>query len=293
MSEPVQRLLPAALWKIYGRTEEPLPWKSGSDFPWHDPDFGRRTLAEHLDESHGAASRSSRERNLQIDWLWQKLELQPGQHVFDITCGPGLYAVELARRGCIITGIDINPTAIEYATQLAVRENVSDRCIFLRGDVRDIADYHQQFDAALFLYEQLAVYSKAEAQQLLEKVARALKPGGRLAVELLNQDNVDKTGSSWWFTDDTGLWGDTPFLHLGERIWDDELQASIERYHIIHLETGNLKQYALFDQTYAIPDMVLMMQQAGFHTVNPYLNWAGLPLYDAGEWVIYVAQKRD
>ncbi len=291
MSASTARSLAAALWKIYNRTEDPLPWDTGSDFPWHDPLFGRRTLAEHLDDDHGAASRSSRERNLQIDWLWHKLALQPGQHVCDITCGPGLYAVELARRGCIVTGIDINPAAIEHATELAATAGVADRCTFIRQDVRQMAAYEGQFDAALFLYEQLAVYATPEAQLLLEKVVRALKPGGRLAVELLNRDNVDKTDSSWWFTDDTGLWGDAPFLHLGERLWDDDLQASIEHYHIIHLESGQLKQYTLFDQTYAVPDMVALMQQAGFGQVDHYLNWAGLPLYDAGEWVVYVAQK--
>lgn len=289
MSASTARSLRAALWKIYNRTDEPLPWETGSDFPWHDPVFGRRTLAEHLDDGHGAASRSAGERNLQIDWLWNKLALQPGHHVFDITCGPGLYAVELARRGCTVTGIDINPAAIEYATDLAAHEGVSDRCTFIRQDVREMADYQAQFDAALFLYEQLAVYTTPEAQLLLEKVAQLLKPEGRLAVEILNRDNVDKTDSSWWFTDDTGLWGDAPFLHLGERIWDEDLQASLERYHILHLESGELKQYTLFDQTYAVPEMVAMMQQSGFGTVDHYLNWAGLPLYDAGEWVVYIA----
>ena len=42
-------------------------------------------LREHLDESHGAASRTQRERHLQLDWLWEKLALQPGQPVLDVT----------------------------------------------------------------------------------------------------------------------------------------------------------------------------------------------------------------
>lgn len=291
MKPNVNRSLAAALWKIYTRSEEVLPWDTGADFPWADPVFGRRTLAEHLDEDNGAASRSSRERALQIDWLWHKLDLQPGQHVLDITCGPGLYAVELARRGCTVTGIDINPAAIEYAVNLAEQAGVAGRCTFIQQDVREIAAYAAQFDAALFLYEQLAVYATDEARLLLDKVAGALRPGGRLALELLDQDNVDKTDSSWWFTDDTGLWGDSPFLHLGERIWDDELQASLERYHILHLETGQLKQYTLFDQTYSVAALRALLLESGFGAVDHYLNWAGLPLYDAGEWVVYVARK--
>jgi hypothetical protein len=71
----------------------------------------------------------------------------------------------------------------------------------------------------LFLYGQLAVFPRHEAQQLLGKIAASLKPGGLFCVELLNQERVDKVNGNWWFTDNTGLGGDRPFLHLGERFW--------------------------------------------------------------------------
>lgn len=76
-----------------------------------DPDFSERMLREHLDESHGAAS----ERQQQIDWLWARLNLRTGSKVLDVTCGPGLYAVELAVRGCSVTGVDFSPAGIAYA----------------------------------------------------------------------------------------------------------------------------------------------------------------------------------
>jgi ubiquinone/menaquinone biosynthesis C-methylase UbiE len=291
MNDILSRRLANSLWQIYRGADDSLPWEDGADFPWHDPEFGRRTLDEHLDEAHGAASRSSTERLLQIEWLWNKLGLGTGQHVLDVTCGPGLYAVELARRGCKVTGIDINPAAIAYATELAVSEGVADRCRFIQQDVRQLMPDAIQYDAALFLYEQLAVYSANEAQHLLDQLARMLKPGGRLAIELLDQNQVDKEDTSWWFTDDTGLWGDGPFVHLGERVWNETQQAAIERYHIIHLETGDLKQYTLFDQTYAVETMISMLQRAGFKGVDHFLNWAGVPLYDAKEWVVYIAGK--
>lgn len=291
MTDNNSRSLSEALWKIYARSEEPLPWAEGTDFPWHDPVFGGRTLHEHLDDSHGAASRNADERALQLDWLWKKLGLQSGMHLFDVTCGPGLYAVEFARRGCTVTGIDINPAAIAYATDLAAHQGVASHCTFIEQDIRHMAEYTAQFDAALLLYEQLAVVSKVEARILLEKIAKALKPGGRLCVELLNQENVDKKDSTWWFTDDAGLWGDSPFLHLGERIWDEETRASIERYHIVDLETGQLNEYAIYDQTYPAEEIVQMMQQAGFASVDVYAGWDGLDLYDATEWVVYVASR--
>lgn len=147
------------------------------------------------------------------------------------------------------------------------------------------------FEAALFLYGQLAVFPPVEVRPLLARIAQSLKPDGRLCIELLNQEHVDKNDSTWWFTDDTGLWGDGPFLHLGERFWHPAEQASVERYHIIHLETGELNEIYLSDQTYAVEIMIDMMKEAGFSSVEVYPAWDGLSLGDAEEWVIYMAQK--
>jgi hypothetical protein len=147
------------------------------------------------------------------------------------------------------------------------------------------------FNAALFLYGQLAVFTREEAAALLAKTAAALCPGGRLCVELLDPARVDKKDSSWWFTDDQGLWGERPFLHLGERRWDATKRASVERYLILHLESGALDEIVLCDQTYEVEEMAGMMRAAGFSEVTSYAGWAGLPLYDAGEWVVYVAEK--
>lgn len=280
-----------ALWRIYNRPDRPHPWDSGGNLPWNDPDFSARMLREHLDDSHGTASRTTAERQQQIDWLWSKMRLRRGATLLDVTCGPGLYAVEFARRGCHVIGIDFGPAAIDYARRQAAENDVAGYCTFVEQDVREIDYAGSNFDAALFIYGQLAVFKREEAQMLLNRVAQSLKPGGQLCVELLNQDRVDKGNSNWWFTDDCGLWGETPFLHLGERFWYEEEKLSLERFQTIDLQTGELVEIQLCDQTYAVAEMVQMMQQAGFKAVAMYEAWDGLPLYDAGEWIVYLAQR--
>lgn len=285
------QLLKQALWKIYNRPERPGPWQSGGNLPWNELSFSERMLHEHLDESHGAASRVSQERAKQLEWLWEKLELRPGQRLLDLTCGPGFYAIELARRGCHVVGVDFSPAAIAYARDLAKVEGVADQCRFLEQDVRQMTLGEGDFDAALFLYGQLAVFTKAEANALLTMIAGLLRPGGRLAVELLNQERVDKSRSSWWFTDRQGLWGNAPFLHLGERFWYAKEAISLERFHILHLETGQLDEITLCDQTYSVDQMSQMMGAAGFTAVQLYPAWDNLPLYDALEWHVYLSQR--
>jgi len=279
------------LWRLYQRAAPPEPWVDGGNLPWNEPAFAQRMLKEHLDQSHGAASRVSAERELQINWLWEKLGVAVGHQMLDMTCGPGLYAVEFARQGCQVTGVDFSPAAIAYAREYAGRQGVAASCFFLEQDVRTVTFPPTSYDAALFLYGQLAVFRRDEALALLKKIAVALKPGGRLVIELLDQERVDKNHSSWWFTDDKGLWGDRPFLHLGERTWLGEEKISVEEFTIIDLETAAATEINLSDQTYAVPEMDQMLRDAGFSAVDVYKQWGDLSLYDAEEWIVYVAQK--
>ena len=193
------RQLTDALWRIYRRPERPELWPQGGNLPWNEPAFSARMLREHLDESHGAASRQTPVRAVQLDWLWAKLALQPGANVLDFTCGPGLYAVPLAERGCLVQGIDFGPASIAYARAGSGGAGRGPTCTFIEQDVRQSVLPPGAYDAALFLYGQLAVFRREVAVALLAKLAAALKPGGRLCLELLNQERVDKkpaTGGS-------------------------------------------------------------------------------------------------
>ncbi len=243
-----------------------------------------------MDDTNAAASRDTSERTAQIEWLWSNLSLQPNARLFDITCGPGLYAVEFAKRGCTVTGVDFNPASIAYARDLVLSEQVADSCTFIEQDIRAMDYRGSNFDAAILLYGQLAVFPPAQAQTMLTNIAQSLQPGAGLCIELLDQQQVDKEHTTWWFTDNSGLWGDGPFLHLGERCWHSDKEVAVEQYHIVHLETGQLSKVQMTDQTYAIETMIVMLKNAGFSTVKAYTAWDGLPLGDAGEWVAYIAK---
>jgi SAM-dependent methyltransferase len=293
-----ERRLYQAVWHIYNRPQPPTPPHDRADnLPWDDPEFSERMLREHLDQSHGAASRRRVEILRLVDWMWDKLGLQSGSRILDVTCGPGLYAVEFARRGCTVHGIDFSPASIRYARQQAAEAGLAERCTFDQRDVRTMDVPPASFDAALFIYGQLSVFTPQETAELLRRCVAALRPptasqgGGRMVIELLDFDHIDKTNSNWWYTDNKGLWGDFPFLHLGERHWDDKRDLSYEQFHLLNLETGKLREYTLTDQGYPTPTMTAMLREAGFGQVDTYPNWEGAELYDGPEWVVYVAER--
>ncbi len=284
-----ERNFARALWKVYRRGNRPIPFAYQGNLPYDDPAFGRRMLARMLDEQDAAGSRISAERTLQINWLTNKLNLAPESTLFDVTCGAGLYAVPFAMQGLRVTGVDFASISIDYAKEFAAREGVAARCEWHIQDIHKMDFAGREFHAAILLYGQLAVMTEEQAQAVLRKIAASLRAGGKLCLEMLNPDMVDKTNSTWWFTDDRGLWGNAPFLHLGERIWDEAAQTSLERYHILHLETGEMDEILLGDRVYSVDFLTEMLHTAGFSSVHTYPAWDGLPLYDADEWIVYIA----
>jgi SAM-dependent methyltransferase len=277
-------LFAAALHRLYDRPQPPVPWRDGANLPWDDPAFSERMLAQHLDQSHGAASRPLREIRAQVERMTAWLKLGPGSRLLDVTCGPGLYAAEFARRGVAVTGIDFGPAAIAHAKELC--RGLA--CTFVQGDVREMDFAGQEFDAAIYLYGQFTVLRPAESAAVLRRVHAALRPGARLLLEVLDYDRFDKQDSNWWYTDRGGLWGDFPYLHLGERAWDPEQRAAVERFHILNLETGEMQVYGLADQAYTVEQMTQMLDQADFRPVELHPAWDGLALKDAEEWSVYV-----
>lgn len=57
-----------------------------------------------------------------------------GKRVLEVGCGSGRYAVECARRGAEVVGVDFAPAMIAMAQQAAAAAGVAERCRFVAGD---------------------------------------------------------------------------------------------------------------------------------------------------------------
>src|SRR5262245_8574217 len=125
----------------------------------------------------------------EVTVIWQRLDLHPGMAVLDLACGNGRIANALARRGCLVTGLDITPAFLEQATQLAAAENLA--ATYHLGDMRTLP-WTTHFDAIVNWMSAYGYFGDEENRQVLGEAHRALKPGGKLLLELNNRDWVLK-----------------------------------------------------------------------------------------------------
>jgi ubiquinone/menaquinone biosynthesis C-methylase UbiE len=108
--------------------------------------------------------------------------LAAGAAILEIAPGPGYFAVELARRGFAVTGLDISHTMVRIATEHARRAGVT--VDFHQGDAAESPFASRSFDLVVC---QAAFKNFRHPVAALDEMHRVLEPGGTAVIQDLNR----------------------------------------------------------------------------------------------------------
>jgi 2-polyprenyl-3-methyl-5-hydroxy-6-metoxy-1,4-benzoquinol methylase len=121
----------------------------------------------------------------EVDFVERELGFDRARRILDIGCGTGRHAIELARRGYRVTGIDLSEAQLTRAREKAAAAGVA--VDFQRRDATQ-PHFQQEFDAAIMFCE--GAFSLMETDELnyavLVHAAAALRPGAKLLFTTLN-----------------------------------------------------------------------------------------------------------
>jgi 2-polyprenyl-3-methyl-5-hydroxy-6-metoxy-1,4-benzoquinol methylase len=124
----------------------------------------------------------------------KELNLRKGSTFLDCPCGYGRISIPLARKGIRVTGVDIMPAYLDELQQRAARAKV--KIPTVHSDMRRI-NFENRFDAAGNLWTSFGYFEKESDNLLvLKKYCKALKPGGRFFMTIINRDWVMANFSS-------------------------------------------------------------------------------------------------
>ncbi len=158
-----------------------MPPSTRVESPWWVRAFGSEYLAVYGHRDDAEAARH-------LPFLVRALGLRPHARVLDVGCGEGRYARVLSAAGMRVTGFDYSEDLLAEA--YARSPALPGMPTYVRGDMRSLP-FFAQFDAAVSLFSSFGYFDDpSEDAKVLEGVARALVPGGRLLIDVANGERL-------------------------------------------------------------------------------------------------------
>lgn len=206
----------------------------------------------------------------QTNFLVEKLGLETGERVLDLACGHGRVALPLAERGFQVTGVDLSPRSLELARAAAEARGLD--VAFVQSDMREL-NFHGEFDAAYNVYTSFGYFDEDEENlKVLEAVARALRPGGRFLIDVLNPGGLAaRYRERMWDPLESGGW----FLQEHEF---DVLRGRNKAVWTFLRPDGARSELTHSLRTYAPWELARMLDTAGFDVVGAWGDFEGAEL---------------
>jgi SAM-dependent methyltransferase len=112
-----------------------------------------------------------------IEAATKRFAKTPPETVIDVGCGTGGHAIELARRGYRVTGVDLSQAMLDQAGQKSAAVDGNIRPTWLQGDVRDF-DADSTFDLGIMMFAVIGyLVGNEDVLKGLRNIRRQLKPG--------------------------------------------------------------------------------------------------------------------
>ena len=121
----------------------------------------------------------------EVDFIEQEINFDKTRRILDIGCGTGRHAIELAKRGYHVVGVDLSESQLTRARGKAKKAGV--KVDFHQKDARQL-DFNDEFDVVIMICE--GAFSLMETDEMnveiLQGATRALKENGKFIFTTLN-----------------------------------------------------------------------------------------------------------
>ena len=241
-------------------TSKPELYQKGTAIMWTDPYISKQLLQIHLNPEIDLASRKYSSIESTAAWILSKAS-KASMNILDLGCGPGLYSEIYATKGHRVTGVDFSKNSIDYAKQEAEKKGLNIAYLHQNYLELDVPENH--FDLVTLIYTDLGPLLPAERAQLLANINKALKPGGLLILDVLNDKNLEnKVSPKSWEVADKGFWREGPYLALSESFLFKDVKVILNQ-HVIQ-DKSTTEVYRFWTHFFSHDDLIEILSPFDF-----------------------------
>jgi len=207
--------------------------------------------------------------------------------VLELACGTGALAVEFAKSGYEVTGLDLSEEMLMMAYNRSVDEEVEVQ--WVEGNMLDLSEVGHYQAITCFSDSLCYMKNRQEVQQVFDEVYGTLEEDGVFIFDVHSTYQIDEVFPGYsYHENDEGfafLWDSFPgekeysIVHeLTFFVADDE--GKFDRYDEVHEE-----------RTYPIDSYLFMLESAGFYNVEVYADFEDDKPTDTSKRWFFVCRK--
>ncbi len=224
---------------------------------------------------------SDEQTRAEADFIQKHLQLSAGAKVLDVPCGNSRLAIELARRGFQLTGVDI---AAEFIAEAKMKSREAGVQIDLHErDMRDLP-WTGDFAGALCFGNSFGYLDDQGNADFLKAVSNALRPGARFLLDigaiaecLLPAFQENRSFEVGGIT----LVADSRYDHVQGRMFTE--------YSFIR--DGQTDKRPASQRIYTYHELTALLQEAGFETVAAYSSLSEDPFKLGSHRLLLISEK--
>lgn len=217
----------------------------------------------------------------ELDELLALDDMPTAGSALDLACGPGRHAVELARRGFRVTGLDRTDGYLARARERAAAAGVDVE--WMRADMREL-DRPGEFDLVINLFSSFGYFSDEENARVAQAAMSSLRPGGAFVLEMAGKEIL---AEGFW----PRRWHPVGDGYLLEHTHIIDDWARLENEWTLITGDGARYQHRFHHRIYSGAELKRVLWDAGADDVTIYGGLDGSPYDEDAERLVAVARR--